>query len=165
MRDAAFMNSIRKELVKQLSEFDLPIELDSGGLTKYNRINQHYPKDHWVDAACIGESGENVIISSKIIPTTIKAMGRGKRQMCRMNKYGFPRTNAKSTTAVNGFKTGDLVKAIVTKGKKQGSYTGRVAVRTNGSFNMKTQNGLLQGISYRYCRLLQKKDGYQYSNF
>ena len=91
-------------------------------------------------------------------------MGHGSRQMCRVDKHGFPRTSAKSTTAVNGFKTGDLVKAIVTKGKKQGTYTGRVAVRASGYFNITTQNGILQGIRYHDCRLLQRKDGYQYSN-
>ena len=164
MRDASAMNTLRKELVKQLSDFGLPIELGSGGLTKYNRTNQHYVKAHWIDAACIGESGEEVIISTKTIPLTIKAMGHGSRQMCRVDKHGFPRTSAKSTTAVNGFKTGDLVKAIVTKGKKQGTYTGRVAVRASGYFNITTQNGILQGIRYHDCRLLQRKDGYQYSN-
>jgi hypothetical protein len=66
--------------------------------------------------------------------------------------------------SINGFKTGDLVKAIVTNGKKQGTHTGRVAVRASGSFNITTQNGILQGIRYRDCRLLQQKDGYQYSN-
>jgi 5-methylcytosine-specific restriction endonuclease McrA len=164
MRDAASMNTIRKELVKQLSGLGLPIELGSGGLTKYNRTNQHYTKEHWIDAACIGDSGETVIISSKIMPLNIKAMGHGSRQMCRVNKYGFPRTTAKSTMSINGFKTGDLVKAIVINGKKKGTYTGRVAVRANGYFNITTQNGILQGIRYRDCRLLQQKDGYQYSN-
>jgi 5-methylcytosine-specific restriction endonuclease McrA len=164
MRDAAAMNTIRKELVKQLSDFGLPVELGSGGLTKFNRTNQHYVKEHWIDAACIGESGEKVIISSKMMPLNIKAMGHGSRQMCRMDKYGFPRTAAKSTMSINGFKTGDLVKAIVTKGKNQGTHTGRVAVRTSGYFNITIQNGILQGISYRDCRLLQQKDGYQYSN-
>ena len=164
MRDAASMNTIRKELVKQLSGLGLPIELGSGGLTKYNRTNQHYAKEHWIDAACIGDSGETVIISSKIMPLNIKAMGHGSRQMCRVNKYGFPRTTAKSTMSINGFKTGDLVKAIVINGKKKGTYTGRVAVRANGYFNITTQNGILQGIRYRDCRLLQQKDGYQYSN-
>ena len=98
------------------------------------------------------------------MPLNIKAMGRGSRQMCRMDKYGFPRTAAKSTMSINGFKTGDLVKAIVTNGKKQGTYTGRVAVRASGSFNITTKKETIQGISYCDCRLLQQKDGYQYSN-
>jgi 5-methylcytosine-specific restriction endonuclease McrA len=164
MRDAAYMNTTRKALVKYLSDFGLPMELGSGGLTKFNRTKQNYPKEHWIDAACIGKSGETVLISPKTVPLNIKAMGRGSRQMCRVDKYGFPRTSAKSTTAVHGFKTGDLVKAVVLKGKKKGVYIGRVAVRANGYFNITTKDGTNQGIGYQYCRLLQKNDGYQYSN-
>lgn len=46
-----------------------------------------------------------------------------------------------------GFRTGDTVQAIVTKGKKKGKYIGRVTVRNNGSFNIKTTEKKLQGIS------------------
>ena len=48
--------------------------------------------------------------------------------------------------------------------KKKGTYVGRVAVRASGSFNITTKEGTTQGISYRFCRLLQKSDGYQYGN-
>ena len=37
-------------------------------------------------------------------------------------------------------------------------------VRTTGSFNITAKDGTNQGIGYQYCRLLQKNDGYQYSN-
>ena len=83
--------------------------------------------------------------------------------MCRVDKYGFPRTSAKSQKVVNGFKTGDLVKAMVDKGKKVGTYIGRVAVRKSGSFNIKTEAGTVQGISWKYCSLLQRADGYNYN--
>ncbi len=82
--------------------------------------------------------------------------------MCRVNKYGFPRTSAKGYKAVKGFVTGDLVKAIVTTGKKIGTYIGRVAIRTTGSFNITTSKGLIEGISWKYCCILQKADGYLY---
>ena len=55
-----------------------------------------------------------------------------------------------------------MVKAVVPTGKKTGAYIGRVAVRTSGSFNLKTENATIQGISYRHCRLLQRVDGYSY---
>lgn len=64
----------------------------------------------------------------------------------------------------HGFQTGDLVKAIVPNGKKVGSYTGRVAIRVTGSFNVQTQNGVVQGVSHRYCRLIQRADGYGYQS-
>jgi hypothetical protein len=55
-----------------------------------------------------------------------------------------------------------MVKAEVTQGKKIGSYTGRVAVRASGSFNIQTRHGLVQGVSHRYCTLVQRGDGYGY---
>jgi hypothetical protein len=64
---------------------------------------------------------------------------------------------------VKGFQTGDIAKAIVTSGKKMGIYVGRVAVRSTGSFNISTVNGLVQGISHKYCQPIHKKDGYSYA--
>jgi hypothetical protein len=77
-----------------------------------------------------------------------------------MDKYGFPRTSAKAVRTVKGFRTGDLVKAVVPKGKKQGVHVGKVAVRSSGSFNIVTAQGTVQGISYRHCRSLHRADGY-----
>ena len=37
---------------------------------------------------------------------------------------------------VYGFSTGDMVKAIIPKGKKKGVCVGKVAVRKTGSFNL-----------------------------
>ena len=56
----------------------------------------------------------------------------------------------------------DIVKATVTSGKKVGTYTGRVAVRATGSFNITTAHGTVQGISYKYCKAIHKMDGYSY---
>lgn len=54
------------------------------------------------------------------------------------------------------------MKAIVTTGKKTGTYLGRVAIRASGSFNLQTGNGLVQGIHHRFCALIQRADGYGY---
>jgi bifunctional DNA-binding transcriptional regulator/antitoxin component of YhaV-PrlF toxin-antitoxin module len=80
-----------------------------------------------------------------------------------MDKFGFPRTGPKEARQVKGFQTGDIVKAIVTSGKKIGTYVGRIAVRATGSFNITTQQGTIQGISYKYCRAIHRTDGYGYS--
>ncbi len=61
-----------------------------------------------------------------------------------------------------GFKTGDIVKAIVTEGKHIGVYTGRVAARATGSFNITTKSQTIQGIGHQYCRALHRSDGYSY---
>jgi len=62
-----------------------------------------------------------------------------------------------------GFQTGDFVRAVVPTGKKAGIYTGRVAIRASGSFNLRTVYGLVQGIHHRFCTLVQRADGYGYS--
>jgi hypothetical protein len=134
----------------------------SGGRTKKNRSDQGYLKDHWTDAACVGEVGASVRLEAKL-PLIIAAKGHGSRQMCRMDRFGFPRTTAKALRSVQGFKTGDIVTAQVSTGKKAGHHAGRVAVRANGYFNITTLDGVVQGISYRYCRIQHRNDGYGYS--
>jgi mRNA interferase MazF len=62
-----------------------------------------------------------------------------------------------------GFVTGDLVKAVVTTGKKIGSYLGRVAVRSSGRFNIQRTGTVVQGISHKACRRLQRADDYGYA--
>ncbi|MCV3217339.1 HNH endonuclease, partial [Plectonema radiosum NIES-515] len=63
-----------------------------------------------------------------------------------------------------GFQTGDVVKAVVTKGKKAGVHIGRIATRATGSFNISTAKELVQGVSYKTCLAIHKKDGYGYSS-
>jgi 5-methylcytosine-specific restriction endonuclease McrA len=158
LRDAAIMNSIRWRIGDVLKVFGLPITFWSGGRTKFNRVRQGYSKDHWIDATCVGESGEQVYISNDFEPLCIKAMGRGSRQMCKVDKYGFPRTGPKKLKRVKGFQTGDIVKAVVTKGNKAGTYVGRVAIRSRGTFKI----GLIDGINWKYCKLLHRTEGYDY---
>jgi len=80
-----------------------------------------------------------------------------------MSAYGFPRGYLTRQKRIKRFQTGDRIKAEVTKGKKVGAYIGRVAVRASGSFNIQTAQGVVQGISCRYCQILQRVDGYGYS--
>lgn len=163
MRDAAVVNATRRSLFERLSATGYDLEVGTGGRTKFNRISQDYPKTYWLDAVCVGESGTDVFVGKGIQPLLIKAMGRGSRQMCRMDKYGFPRTKPKQFKLVKGFQTGDMVKAVVTSGKKVGTYIGRVAVRASGSFDIKTSSDTIQGIGYKYCQLIQRGDGYAYA--
>ena len=162
LRDAATVNATRFAILDVLRETGLEVETGTGGCTKYNRCKQGYPKTHWLDAACVGKSGEHVFAESDQQVLQIKAMGRGSRQKCRVDKFGFPRTKAKTTKRVKGFQTGDMVKAIVSNGKKAGIYTGRVAVRNSGSFNIRVNGKTIQGIGYKHCSLIQRMDGYAY---
>ena len=79
-----------------------------------------------------------------------------------MNRYGFPRTGPKQVKFVQGFQTGDLIRAVVTAGVNVGTYVGRVAVRATGSFNITTRQGTVQGIGHQFCTFLHKCDGYSY---
>ncbi|WP_446364607.1 RRXRR domain-containing protein [Coleofasciculus sp. G3-WIS-01] len=124
---------------------------------------QEFPKTHWLDAACVGKSTPDKLQVLIDKPLTITSTGHGTRQMCRTDKYGFPVRYVPRNKFVKGFQTGDIVKAIVTKGKKIGAYIGRVAVRTTGSFNVSTVNALVQGINHKYCSHVHGKDGYRYS--
>ncbi|MBW2099305.1 MAG: RRXRR domain-containing protein [Deltaproteobacteria bacterium] len=165
LRDASAVNSTRWDLFETLKKTGFPIEVGSGGLTKFNRTQRGLSKTHWLDAACVGKSTPEKLFQTHKAVLKVKATGFGSRQMCRVDKFGFPRTKAKSRQKkVKGFQTGDIVKAIVTKGKKVGTYIGRIAVRASGSFNIKTGKDIIQGISWKYCKLLQAADGYAYFN-
>ena len=160
LKDAAAVNSTRWVLASHLKAAGLPVELSSGGRTKFNRSTQCIPKSHTLDAVCVGNIGA---VENWAIPTLeIKCTGRGSYQRTRLNQYGFPRGYLMRQKAVHGFQTGDQVTATVTKGKKIGTYTGRVAVRASGYFNITTQQGVVQGISHQYCRLISRNDGYGY---
>ena len=162
LADAAAVNATRWALFSILKETGLPVETGSGGLTKFNRNQQNLEKTHWLDAACVGKS--TPILNLKgVKPLLIKANGHGTRQMCRTDKYGFPSRYVPRLKFVKGFQTGDIVKTVVTNGKKIGVYVGRVAIRSTGSFNISTDTGLIQGISYKYCQSIHKKDGYSYA--
>jgi 5-methylcytosine-specific restriction endonuclease McrA len=163
LRDASAMNVTRPILLKRLQALNLPIETGTGAQTKYNRIQRGLEKTHYNDAACVGSSTPQILKFRCTRVLVIKATGHGSRQMCRVDKYGFPRTGSKKEKRQFGFQTGDMVKAVVVKGKKKGTYTGKVAVRSSGYFNITTPTGVVQGINHSYYRLLHKADGYSYS--
>ena len=161
LKDAAAVNSTRWALVNALKTTGLVVEAASGGRTKFNRTQFGVPKTHALDAACVGVIG--AITDWKKPTLSIKAMGRGSYQRTRLDKFGCVRGYLTRSKSIQGFQTGDMVKAEVSKGKKIGLYTGRVAVRATGSFNIQTRYGLVQGISHRYCKVVQRGDGYGYS--
>ncbi|MDZ4207497.1 RNA-guided endonuclease IscB [Rhodoferax sp.] len=160
LKDAAAVNTTRWALFNALKTTCLPVETSSGGRTKFNRQRNHIPKTHALDAVCVGEVDW---VENWNMPTLhIKCTGRGSYQRTRLDKFGFTRGYLMREKSVHGFVTGDLVKATVTKGKKQGCYRGRVAIRATGSFNIQTAEGVVQGISHKHCTLLQRGDGYGY---
>src|SRR5574343_834697 len=79
LKDAAAVNAARWTLVNRLRTW-LPVTTGSGGRTKFNRTRQGYAKDHWIDAACVGESGERVTIPDGMKPLAITAKGRSEER-------------------------------------------------------------------------------------
>lgn len=160
LKDAAAVNSTRWALFNALKETGLLVTTGTGGQTKFNRTRFGLPKAHWLDAACVGNIDSIEVLTGK--PLLIAAKGHGTRQMCRTDKFGFPSRYVPRFKFVQGFQTGDIVQAMVASGKKAGTYVGRVAVRSVGSFNISTINGLVQGINHKYCKPIHRKDGYSY---
>lgn len=162
LADAAAVNTTRFALLEVLKATDLPVETGSGGLTKFNRSQQNLEKTHWLDAACVGKSTPTLNVKG-VKPLLITANGHGTRQSCRTDKFGFPKRHCSRIKFHFGFQTGDIVKAVVTSGKKVGKYVGRIATRATGSFNISTKDGLIQGINHKYCTSIHRKDGYSYA--
>ena len=157
LKDAAATNSVRWALWRSLSVLGLPLEAGTGGRTKWNRTRLGWDKTHWCDAACVGASTPDhlrVAIGSVLL---IAAKGHGSRQMCRTNKYGFPIRHIPRQKRWFGFRTGDLVKAIVPRGKYRGTHVGRVTVRARPWFRLNRIN-----MHPRTLMLLQRADGYAY---
>ena len=164
LRDAAAVNATRWALLAVLKSTGLAVSTGSGGLTKFNRTRLGIVKTHALDAACVGVAHD---VRGTCIPTLrVTCTGRGSRCKTTLNKYGFPRAYLTRKKTAFGFRTGDMVVASVTKGKLIGHYKGRIAIRMTGSFNI--QSGVsgsvrVQGISHKYCRMVQRADGYGYA--
>jgi 5-methylcytosine-specific restriction endonuclease McrA len=87
LKDAAAVNSTRWKLFHTLKDI-LLTTTGTGGRTKYNRVRFELPKQHWIDAACVGKVEKLNLLTTQ--PLRIKCTGWGTRQMCGTDKYGFP---------------------------------------------------------------------------
>ena len=161
-KDAAIVQSARNYMIREISKLISNTTTHEAWMTAYNKDELGLPKEHYYDALSVGETPTKInFLTDKVLQ--ISAKGRGSRQMCRVNKYGFPRASAKASKSVNGFQTGDIVKAVVTKGSKKGEYLGRVAVKSDGYFNIQTKSKTIEGINHKYFHLIQRGDGYLYN--
>jgi 5-methylcytosine-specific restriction endonuclease McrA len=158
LKDAAAVNATRWVLWRRLTATGLPIEVGTGGRTKFNRTRLGLPKEHWLDAACVGASTPEQLQVRGIRPLSIKATGWGKRQMCGLNAHGFPTRHRTRKKLHFGFQTGDIVSATVTRKEVRMTHVGRVAVRASGSFKI---GGSIE-VTHRACKKVHRCDGYEY---
>lgn len=165
LRYAAWVNTMRNRLANDLRILVPHFVEGTGGQTSHNRIQVlKLPKEHYYDALAVASlppEGKFHIVTDHVLE--VKAFGRGSRFRGRTNACGIITKNLMREKQVFGFQTGDLVKAVVPKGKKQGVHVGRVAVRKSGYFNIRTNNGTVQGIDHKHCRVIQRNDGYGYT--
>ncbi len=165
LKDAAAVNSIRWALYERLKPTGLPIETGTGGRTKWNRTQRQIPKTHWLDAACVGASTPAELRWEQVRPLLIRATGRQCRQMQNVDEHGFPTGSPKAATRVMGFRTGDIVRAVVPPGRAaEGTHVGRVLVRASKQFDIRTATRRVPNVHAKYCQAVHRADGYAYAD-
>ncbi|MFD7258096.1 HNH endonuclease [Streptomyces sp. NPDC059874] len=164
LRDVAAMNATRHQLVETLATLGVPVHAWSGGRTRWNRAAMGLPKSHTLDALATGvldlDRGDAIVrIPAQVLVVT--STGRGSYARTTPDRFGFPRLRRPRSKIHHGYATGDLVEAIVPRGKWVGKWVGRVAVRASGQHRITTLTSRFD-VSHQYLRLLQRADGYTY---
>jgi 5-methylcytosine-specific restriction endonuclease McrA len=165
-KDAAAVNTTNKALIERLKTLAKKLGIagaDYDGVqTSRNRSKLGIPKDHCLDALCVGKV-KKISGWEDMEVLHIDCTGRGQYRRTNVDSNGFPRSYLPRTKQFFGFATGDIVKAVIPKGKTAGTYVGRITVRTTGSFWMRTKEGTIVSPNHKNCTLLQRNDGYSYS--
>lgn len=152
LKDAAAVNATRWKLFETLKGIGLPVTTGTGGQTKYNRTRLGLPKEHWLDAACVG-----VTLSLKVLTTRIlraSAKGQEIRRLCRMDKYGFPCSKPRQSYDIP-WKTGDIAKTLT-------GIIGRVVVQNEKRLEVRV-NGKRHYCKPSEVKPMHRKDGYSYA--
>jgi hypothetical protein len=92
------------------------------------------------------------IVSGKLIDRPTRRIGADRRQPIQ------PREKKR----LQGFQTGDMVKAVISKGRNAGTHVGRMIMQSSGTFYFGSGRERIQ-FSWKYCQALHRNDGYQYS--
>ncbi|WP_240041570.1 MULTISPECIES: RNA-guided endonuclease IscB [Okeania] len=159
LKDAAAVNTTHTQIFETLKAKGLRVITGSGAGTKYNRCRLNLPKEHWIDAAGVGEIEKLTIFTSQ--PLVVTAMGHGCRQMVQMDKYGFPRIGDKAKKPVPGWKTGDMINVV--KGQNAGLKAVRMkTVTSKGNFDIREGDQILS-VSRNHIQPVHRQDGYNYS--
>lgn len=156
LKDAAAVNTTRNKLVKILNNIKTTFT-STGAQTKYNRIRLKLPKEHWIDAACVGDVESLIFKTNQPLRVTCK--GHGGRQKAALNKFGYP-VRHNPLKPIKGWCSGDIAKNILT-----GTF-GRVNPRsTSNSFNYTVQGKKALNVHIKNLVRVHFKDGYTYSFF
>lgn len=153
-RDAAFMGIMRWAFYNGLKEqYPEMVSMTYGYITKYTRIQNGLPKDHYIDARCI--SG-NPLAKSNGYLYLMRKIRRHNRQIYRETTFkGGRRKRNQCSYVVFGFRRFDLVlfnKAVYFIN----------SLRSSGQFVIKSllDSKFQQSISCKKLNLLQIRDGF-----
>ncbi|NEO94041.1 MAG: HNH endonuclease [Moorea sp. SIO3G5] len=153
LRDAAAVNTTRNKVVKVLKEIK-PVLTGTGAQTKYNRTKLGLPKQHWIDAACVGDVEALVLRTYQ--PLVVTCKGQGGRQKAALNKYGYP-IRHNPLKPIKGWSSGDIAKNLLT-----GEF-GRVNPRSkSNSFNYTVRGKKAISLHVKNLLRVHRKDGYTY---
>jgi len=111
LADAANMNRLRQALFDRIVQRHplLVTIFHPAWVTHYRRILSGMPKDHWVDAALVGQINDRLPtwgVRDKAL--LLETPRHQSRQMVQMDAYGFPKTKAKGPSRRHGVRSGDL---------------------------------------------------------
>jgi 5-methylcytosine-specific restriction endonuclease McrA len=151
LKDAAAVNSTRWAMLQALKDTGLPVSTGSGGRTKFNRTRLGLPKEHWIDAACVGVVDTLKVLVSKVLNVT--STGMGTRRLCRINKFGFPCSKPRQSYG-HAWQTGDIASSKCVTGRIVVQSATRLEIRVGG----KRIGGKLNDF-----KLLHSKDSYSYA--
>lgn len=166
---AAAVNATRNRLVRELVATGIAVSTSTGAQTKLTRHQQNIPKDHCLDAVCVGVVTKPITDWQRPV-LSITAMGRGTYQRAQVvNDSGLVGSHKTRVKVHFGFQTGDMVKAIIPPFNEKnkalktvGTYVGRIAVRATPSVKITGKHGKIDGINPKYIRLIQRADGFEY---
>ncbi|MDT9292734.1 MAG: RNA-guided endonuclease IscB [Limnospira sp. PMC 1286.21] len=154
LKNAAAVNSTRWALFNSLKLTGLPIEIGTGGLTKYNRTVQGLPKTHWLDDAdCVGKSTPTRLKIKTHQPLLMTCFGRGGRQKAAPNKRLPIRHNP--LKPIKGWLTGDIAKQMA-------HGIGRITPSSRGSFVLTKPDKTQFSVKPIDLKPVLRRDGYLY---
>ncbi len=151
-KDASFMNTMKDLLFNKLKDIYKNVHLTYGYITKYIRIQNNLPKDHYIDARCI--SGNPRAKESKCFYRMRKVRCHNRQlHKCKILK-GNVRVNNKTPYKVFGFRLYDIVQY------KKHLYT-VLCTRQRGSFDLKSIfNDKVFSKTYKKLKFIQSNSNF-----
>lgn len=104
LKDAAAVNTTRWALYQRLSATGLPMEVGTGGRTKWNRTQRGLPKAHWLDAACVGASTPPLLRTREVPRGRSRRRDMATGSCVARTAMAFPSVIAPATNASAAFR-------------------------------------------------------------